>query len=380
MQFSFQTVQFSPQFGADVSLADVLAGASSGGFKSVGLDVWSVAGYAERGQSLAELTAMLEQLGLRCTDVLPLVVGDDGDAVMESAARLATLATATGASVCAAAIGPEVTDPHDRRVRDGLRRGAEVLDRAGVRMAIEYLPYSCVASVADAVELCDAVGWNAGLLVDSWHTFVTGQVAALGVVSARDIAMVQFSDGVIPQLVDVREASRNHRRLPGRGEFDLAAFVDAVVATGYAGIVSPEVLSAEVRVATPASFAVDLHRSLHAHWGTAGARSADTVVPDRVVDPTPPRPDRRATGCLRKTEAASYASSAFTERNQGRDRQTSARDTRRSPCARCRPSGGSGVRFRTARLASDVGGVPVASIELRTSGPNDDEAPPPAAP
>ena len=294
MQFSFQTVQFSPHFGADVSLADVLAGASSGGFRSVGLDVWSVAAYAERGQSLAELTAMLEHLGLRCTDVLPLVVSDDGDAVMESAALLATLATATGASLCAAAIGPEITDPHERRVRDGLRRCAEILDRAGVRMAIEYLPYSCVASVADAVELCDAVGWNAGLLVDSWHTFVTGQVAALGGLSATDIAMVQFSDGVIPQLVGVREASRNHRRLPGRGEFDLAAFVDAVVATGYAGIVSAEILSAEVRAATPASFAADLHRALHAHWGTAQARSADTAVPDRLVDPTPPRPGRRA--------------------------------------------------------------------------------------
>ena len=238
---------------------------------------------------------MLEQMGLRCTDVLPLVVSDDGDAAMESAALLATLATTTGASVCATAIGPEITDPRDRRVRERLCRCAEILDGAGVRMAIEYLPYSCVASVADAVELCDAVGWDAaGLLVDSWHTFVTGQVAALGGLSAHDIALVQYSDGVIPQPANVREASRNHRRLPGRGDFDLAAFVDAVAAIGYAGIVSPEVLSAEVRAAPPASFAVDLHRSLHAHWGTAHARSADTVAPDPLVDPTPRRPDRRA--------------------------------------------------------------------------------------
>ena len=294
MHFSFQTVQFSPHFGADVSLADVLAAASAGGFSSVGLDAWSVAAQVERGRTVAELTSMLEQMGLRCTDVLPLVVGDDTDAAVESAGLLAALATTIGASVCATAIGPEVSDPGDRRAREGLRRCAEVLDAAGVRMAIEYLPYSCVASVAEAMELCDAVGWDAaGLLVDSWHTFVTGQVAALGALSADDIALVQYSDGVIPGPDKVREASRHHRRLPGRGEFDLAAFVEAVAATGYTGIVSPEVLSAEVRSAPPAPFAVDLHRALHAQWGTARARPALTALPDSSVDATPPRQDRR---------------------------------------------------------------------------------------
>ncbi len=267
MQFSFQTVQFSPQFGADVALDDVLTAASLAGFRSVGLDMWSVDQHLERGHSLAGLSSTLERAELRCTDVLPLVVGADTDLTVESAARLATLATATGATWCATALGPEITDPRDRRARDGLCRCAEILDGAGVRLAIEFLPYSCVASIADAVELCDAVGWDAaGLLVDSWHTLVTGQLAGLAGLSAGDIALVQYSDGVIPRSDDVRDASRNHRRLPGQGDFDLAAFVEAVVATGYTGVVTPEVLSAEVRAAPPALFAAAVHRALQEHW------------------------------------------------------------------------------------------------------------------
>ena len=177
---------------------------------------------------------------------------------------------ATEARLCGAALGPDIEDPRDPRVRDRLRRCADILAGAGVRLAIEFLPYSCVPTVADAFDLCDAVGWDAaGLLVDSWHTCVTGQVGELAELSATDIAMVQYSDGTMPEPGRIRQDSRNHRRLPGQGEFDLAGFVAAVVATGYTGIVSPEVLSGEVRAAPPGPFAADVHRALRDDWGSA---------------------------------------------------------------------------------------------------------------
>ena len=73
---------------------------------------------------------------------------------------------------------------------------------------------------------------------------------------------------------EVRDASRNHRRLPGSGELDLPAFVDAVVATGYTGVVSPEVLSGEVRGSPPARFATAVQRALEEHWERPGTPSA----------------------------------------------------------------------------------------------------------
>ena len=116
MQLSFQTVQFSPGFGADVALGDVVAAASSAGFTRVGLDIWSVDRYLDQGHSLGDLVAMLEAADLRCTDVLPLVVGTDYGPTLASARRLAALAAATGARVCGAAVDLDIVD---RRVSAG---------------------------------------------------------------------------------------------------------------------------------------------------------------------------------------------------------------------------------------------------------------------
>lgn len=270
MLFSFQTVQFSPRFGADVPLRDVIAAASTGGFTSVGLDIWSVDRYTAEGHSIDELVKMLEQAGVRCTDVLPLVISADRDTTTESAARLAAIATATGARVCGAALDADIDDPRDQGVRDQLRRCADTLSAVGVRLAIEYLPYSCVATVSDASALCDAVGWDAaGLLVDSWHTSVSGQVGSLHGLAGEDTAMVQYSDGVLPTPGNVQDDSRNHRRLPGRGQFDLPGFVAAIASTGYDGIVSPEVLSTTIRGAPPSRFTAEIHRVLRQHWASS---------------------------------------------------------------------------------------------------------------
>ena len=104
------------------------------------------------------------------------------------------------------------------------------------------------------------------LLVDSWHTSVSGQVGSVHGLAADDIAMVQYSDGVLPTPRHVRDDSRNHRRVPGCGQFDLDGVVAAIVRTGYDGVVSPEVLSADVRSAHPGIFAAELRRALRQHW------------------------------------------------------------------------------------------------------------------
>ena len=173
----------------------------------------------------------------------------------------------------------DIDDPKEPEVRDQLGRCADSLSAVGVRLAIEFLPYSCVATVSDAWELCDAVGWDAaGLLVDSWHTSVSGQVGSVHGLDADDIAMVQYSDGVLPTPRNVQDDSRNHRRVPGCGQFDLHGFVAAIVRTGYDGIISTEVLSADVRVAHPDIFAAELRRALRQHW-----ESPPRAVPDWSV-------------------------------------------------------------------------------------------------
>ena len=68
-----------------------------------------------------------------------------------------------------------------------LRRCAEILAGADVRLAIEFLLILVRVDVDGALDLCDEIGWDgAGLLVDSWHTLVTGQVGTLAGLSGTE--------------------------------------------------------------------------------------------------------------------------------------------------------------------------------------------------
>lgn len=266
MRLSFQTVQLSPGFGAGVSLTEALDAAADAGFTRVGLDVWSVEAHERDGGKAADLPVILADRGLACTDVLPLVVTMDHRHTLDAAGRLAALASATGATVCGVAFGPDVTDPADRGVRDVVRRCAEILAGGGLRMAVEFVPYSAVRTLSQACELCDEIGWDrAGILLDSWHTLVTGQLDELRHLVPGAVAMVQFSDAMVPLRRDLRDESRNHRLLPGQGNLNLSGFVAALTRLGYGGVLSPEVLSNRVRSGSPVRFAHDLRRTTAAY-------------------------------------------------------------------------------------------------------------------
>jgi sugar phosphate isomerase/epimerase len=249
---SLSTVNHSPGFGAPLSIEAVLDAAAGTGWPAVGLDTWSIAAFLAAGGSVASLGRMLRERRLACTDVVALVIDGNGAATESEARTVAAVADATGATVCGAAFA---VPPDDSTVA-ALGRSAEVLWAHGVRLAIEFAPYSGLPTVAEAAAVAERIGWDrAGLLIDAWQTHAAGQVAAVTSLPPGRIALVQVADARLPLGDDIVDASRNRRLLPGAGDLDLAAFVAAVDATGFAGPVSPEVLSAQVRSTAPAEFA-----------------------------------------------------------------------------------------------------------------------------
>jgi sugar phosphate isomerase/epimerase len=230
-----------------VPLEDVLAAAAAAGFGHVGLDDVSTA-----GRSPDEVATLLRLHGLHCTDVGVLRIGDDADAE-----RLAELAAAVAAPTCIAAVYCDV----DAAVRE-LRAAAAVLRSAGVRIALEHAAYGGLPTLEAAVEVCATVGWErCGLLVDSWHVFHTGDDpwSLLAALDASQIALVHLNDGAAETPgADPVEESRFHRLPPGGGALDLARFLEVLEAIGYAGVVSLEVLSAELRRASPLAAAREL--------------------------------------------------------------------------------------------------------------------------
>jgi sugar phosphate isomerase/epimerase len=236
-------------------LETILDAVAAAGFTSVGLDHYTLGAYTGTHDDLA---AQLRERGLRCSDVGIVAVGELDAAAVE---RLARTAVAVQAPLCIAALYRDVS--HAEAVRD-LRAAAEILSPCGVRMAFEFTSYGARRSLADAVAICDDVGWEAcGLLVDAWHVFRGGEsladVAALG---GGRIALVHFDDGAPDPHADPTFDGRFRRLLPGSGSFDLAAFAAALDAAGYRGPVAVEVLSAELRRLPPAEGARQLRESV----------------------------------------------------------------------------------------------------------------------
>jgi sugar phosphate isomerase/epimerase len=253
---SLSTINFSPRFGCETGLVEVLEAASSTGYRHVGLDVWSTQRYAADGGSLAMLPDLLASLNLVCTDVVAIPIEPDRDVSIAAAHSAVELALVVGATVIGGGVVLEPGIRLDADVRTALGACAAVVADAGLRLALEFIPGSAVDSVPVARELCADVGWDrAGLLVDSWQTFAADQMDALSAVAPGEIAMVQIGDGVLPLHGEVVDEMRNRRLVPGVGNLDLPRFIEFLSTRADVDFVALEVLSAAVRSSPPAPFA-----------------------------------------------------------------------------------------------------------------------------
>lgn len=220
----------------------MLDGVAAAGFAAVGLDHYTLA-----GRDPARVAEELRTRGLACSDVGIVRLGELQPAEVE---RLAEAGRTLGADRCIAALYRAL--PLCEVVRD-LRLAADVLAPAGIRIAFEFTSYGNPTSLADAVAICERVGWeDCGLLVDAWHVFRGGEsLAELAALDGGRIALVHVDDGAAAPFADALEEGRFHRLLPGDGAFDLDGFFGALEAGGYAGPVSLEVLSEELRRRPP---------------------------------------------------------------------------------------------------------------------------------
>lgn len=248
MRLGFHTVNYSPTFGAEVELPEIVEATAAAGFDALGIDLTSLDRYLARGGTVAELAAMFEHHGLACSDVAVLRLGAVD--VEPTARRLAEVAATLAAPHCIAV----VRDADDlRRLRSNEVAVPTVLREQGVRLAIEYCSYSGLVDFDAAVELCDAIGWeHAGLLIDALHVFrCNTPLDSLAALRADQIALVQYCDGPAQPAGDAVTDSRCRREMPGDGALPLRPLVDALKATGFAGPVTLEVLSDAWRAEAP---------------------------------------------------------------------------------------------------------------------------------
>jgi sugar phosphate isomerase/epimerase len=230
-----------------LAVSDVLASAGAAGFTAVGINADRI----DVGTAEAYAAA-----GVRCHEVMALIVGDDESAALVAAELLAHSAAVVGATWVLTVF---TTPPRPTVVR----RCAQAIAAAGAAMAAEFSPLGPVATVCAGMEVVRAAqsGGPAGLLIDSWQfCFGDSTWADLAAVPLDDIAYVQFTDALPVESSGRLVRETLHRRaLPGEGVLELDRFAGTLLDRGWEGIVSLEVLSATLR-----SLPVDaLVRSLH---------------------------------------------------------------------------------------------------------------------
>jgi sugar phosphate isomerase/epimerase len=127
---------------------------------------------------------------------------------------------------------------------------ADAAQHHDATIAYELMPFDPnVRGLDDAIALAaGADAPNGGIAIDTWHMGKLGIAPdELRRLPLEHLAWVELSDGMREDMSDPVDETINHRRLPGEGEFDVAAYVEVLRDHGYPGPWGVEVLSEELR-------------------------------------------------------------------------------------------------------------------------------------
>jgi sugar phosphate isomerase/epimerase len=147
------------------------------------------------------------------------------------------------------------------------RRCSAMFAEAGAGMAIEFSPLGPVASLQDALDLADEAGHeHTRVVVDSWNvSYGPTTWEELERLPVERIGYVQFNDA-LPRVADLATEAMERRTYPGRGTFALERFADILRAKDFAGVVSVQILSAELRTIPLADFAREAREATEPYW------------------------------------------------------------------------------------------------------------------
>jgi sugar phosphate isomerase/epimerase len=127
---------------------------------------------------------------------------------------------------------------------------AEAAHRTDATIVYEFMPFDVNVRSIDAVleVVAGAGAANGGVAIDTWHmSKLRIEPDDLRRIPLEYLSWVELSDGRLEDMDDLVDETVNHRELPGEGELDLRAYVEACEDHGYPGPWGVEVLSDELR-------------------------------------------------------------------------------------------------------------------------------------
>jgi sugar phosphate isomerase/epimerase len=253
---------------AGYSLTDRVAAALAGGFANVTLFAPDVQRARASGMRDHELRALFEGAGLRIVNLDPLVrwlPGVEPPVDLDPGLRAFIDFEADELFEMAVALGVDLIsvialfgEPVELEL--ATESFALMCERAatqGLRLALEPMPFGAIPDLACGWEVVrQADQPNGGLVIDAWHVFRSARSGAdlelLAEIPGTRICALQLNDAPRLPETDLRDESSHRRLLPGAGDLDLDAFLDAIDRTGATPLVGPEVFSDELWDLPPA--------------------------------------------------------------------------------------------------------------------------------
>ncbi len=173
---------------------------------------------------ISELCSILDGEGLVVSE-LEFILLDTETAVKEYRPFLEMGAALGGRYIAAGA-----TDPELSRAAEKLHDLCQMARECGVKVLIEFVRYSTVRTLQDAVALIKASGADdAGILLDTFHFYCAGnQPEDILAYPASLFPYVQLSDVPASRPQDLKEIirqAREDRLNPGQGQIDLPGIV-----------------------------------------------------------------------------------------------------------------------------------------------------------
>jgi sugar phosphate isomerase/epimerase len=257
---------------ARASLEARAAAAADAGYVGLGILIDDYDAMRAAGRSDADLRAICEDHGIGVPEVEFLyhwACTDERAAFSrELEDRLYRAADAFGAHhLNMGDVNPPAEMPP---LEVAAERFAAICDRAaghGLLVALEFLPWSGIPNAATAWDIVRTADRpNGGINLDVWHHFRgAADDGMLRAIPPERIACVAISDADAGVVGDLIEDTTRHRRLPGRGSFDLVGFLRLLDELGIGAPVTVEILSDEQNArptAQAARMAIEATRSV----------------------------------------------------------------------------------------------------------------------
>jgi sugar phosphate isomerase/epimerase len=244
MNATRRTLSISHLTALDATPPELVTAAAGAGFDAVGIRVWPAGdepAYPMLGDTpmMRETLVRLADTGTQVLDVEVLRLRPDSR--HDHALRILD----AGAQLDARGVLIICNDPEEDRLVDRFAAICEAAAERGIRACLEFMIFSSVKTLADAVRVLDRAAHPAGaILIDALHMQRSGATPAdIAALPLDRLPYAQMCDGPFdpvrpPEDVALTEA-RTGRLFPGDGEIPLLELIDALPPDTALAVESP---------------------------------------------------------------------------------------------------------------------------------------------